>query len=158
MFCSRRKSPSAPCSRAFLLRGPLSGLLNHLSCVGESTPVWRQQGLTLAKSTRFGPRVKTRESGWRVLRGMATDTRQPLSSYLLAIVGDRKPVIGMAAGGHPLHATIRLDRHDWSSPPIPVSQWRRVDRSVCKSRPGKQPFSRPANRTAARLSPRRRLW
>jgi hypothetical protein len=119
MFCSWRKSPSAPCSCAFLLRGSLPELLNHLCCLGESTLVLRQQGLSLAKCTRFGLSVATRESGWQVLHdhlsGMETDIGRTLSLYLLANVGDRKPVIGIAEPGLPLHATIRLDHHDWNS-------------------------------------------
>jgi hypothetical protein len=122
MFCSWRKSPSAPCSCAFLLRGSLPELLNHLCCLGESTLVLRQQGLSLAKCTRFGLSVGTRESGWQVLRdhlsGMETDTGRALALYLLANAGDRKPVIGMAGLGCPLHATIRLDQHDWNSPVV----------------------------------------
>ncbi|MCW1884396.1 hypothetical protein OKA04_06605 [Luteolibacter flavescens] len=122
MFCSWRKSPSAPCSCAFLLRGPLPELLNHLCCLGESTLVLRQQGLSLAKCTRFGLSVATRESGWQVLRdhlsGMETDTGRSFSLYLLANPDDRKPVIGIAETGRTLHASIRLDNHEWNSPVV----------------------------------------
>lgn len=122
MFCSWRKSPSGPCSCAVLLRGPLPELLNHLCCLGESTLVLRQPGLSLAKCTRFGLSVATHESGWQVLQdhlsGLETDTGRLLSLYLLANAGDRKPLIGLAEPGRSPHATIRLDHHDWNSPVV----------------------------------------
>ncbi|MCW1924202.1 hypothetical protein OKA05_16670 [Luteolibacter arcticus] len=122
MFCSWRRSPSAPCSCAFQLRGPLPELLNHLCCLGKTTLVLRQQGLSLAKSTTFGLSVATRESGWQVigdhLSGLETDTGRLQNLYLLAGASDRRPLIGMAEPGRPLHLTIRLDGHAWDSPVV----------------------------------------
>lgn len=120
MFCSRRKTPTSPCSCAFQLRGPLCELLNHLFRLGESTLVLRQQGLSLAKETCFGLSIANGEGSWQILRdhlsGLETDTRRQLMLYLLTDVSDRRPVIGMGEPGQPLHLTIRLHRHAWDSP------------------------------------------
>lgn len=119
MFCSWRKSPSAPCSCAFQLRGPLPVLLNHLCCLGTTTLVVRQQGLSLAKSTAFGLSVATRETNWQVmvdhLSGLQTNKGTLQNLYLLADASDRRPLIGMAEPGRHLHVTIRLDGHEWGS-------------------------------------------
>lgn len=102
-----------------MLHGALPELLNHLCCLGNTTLVLRQQGISLAKSTSFGLCVATRDSDWRILRdhlsGLETDTATLQNIYLLAGPGDRRPMIGLGEPGRPLHLTIRLDAHDWES-------------------------------------------
>ncbi len=119
MFCSWRKSPSAPCSCACRLHGSVTELLNHLCCLGQGTLVIRQQGLSLAKSTLFGLWVSSRESGWHTLRdhisGLEVDTRRPQNIYLLTGHGDRRPLIAIGEPGKPVHLSIRLDGHLWES-------------------------------------------
>ena len=122
MFCSWRKSATAPCSCAYRLRGSLSELLNHLCCLGQSTMVLRQQGLSLAKATTFGLSVAYREEAWHVLHdrqsGLETDTQLALGVYLIADPCDRRPMLAMAAPGMPIHLSIHLDGHLWDSPVV----------------------------------------
>jgi hypothetical protein len=122
MFCSWRKSPDAACSCAYQLRGSLAELLNHLCCLGQTTLVLRQQGLSLAKVTAFGLSVAYREEAWHLLfdrlSGLETDTRQALGVYLIADAIDRRPLLAMAEPGRPIHVSIRLDGHVWNSPVV----------------------------------------
>jgi len=122
MFCSWRKSPLAACSCAYRLRGSIPELLNHLCCLGQTTLVLRQQGLSLAKATAFGLSVAYREEAWHVLHdrlsGLETDTRRALGVYLIADVNDRRPLLAMAEPGRPIHVSIRLDGHVWDSPVV----------------------------------------
>jgi len=122
MFCSWRKSPAAPCSCAYRLRGSLPELLNHLCCLGQTTLVLRQQGLSLAKATAFGLCVAYREEAWQILSdrlsGLETDTLRPLGVYMVVDASDRRPMLAMAEPGRPIHLSIRLDGHVWESPVV----------------------------------------
>ncbi|WP_341402363.1 hypothetical protein [Luteolibacter soli] len=104
------------------MRGSLPELLNHLCCLGQTTLVLRQQGLSLAKTTPFGLSVAYREEAWHVLHdrlsGLETDTRRPLATYLIADASDRRPLLAMAEPGRPIHLSIRLDGHVWDSPVV----------------------------------------
>lgn len=119
MFCSWRKSPTAPCSCAFQLGGPVGELLNHLCCLGRATLILRQQGLSLAKSTDFGLWISSREGDWQVLRdrlsGLEADTGRPQHCYLLTGFGEPRPVIAFGEPGRPIHFSIRLENHRWES-------------------------------------------
>ena len=122
MFCSWKKSPSAPCSCAYRLRSPITQVLNHLCYLGKGTLVLRQPGLSMAKSTRFGLSVCYRESGWNILRdqvsGLETDLHLEQSAYLLTDLSDRRPMLAMGAPGKPIDLSIRLDGHTWESPAV----------------------------------------
>lgn len=119
MFCSWKKSPSAPCSCAYVLRSPITEVLNHLCCLGQGTLVLRQQGLSLAKTTPFGLSVAYRESGWNILRdvvsGLETDVNRPQNVYLLTDLPDRRPLLAMGEPGKSIDVSIRLNGHAWES-------------------------------------------
>lgn len=122
MFCSWRKSPSAPCSCAYVLRSPISEVLNHLCYLGQGTMVLRQKGLSLAKTTPFGLAVAYQESGWNILHdqvsGLETDTSQPQNIYLMTDAADRRPLLAMGEPGRAIDLSIRLDGYRWESPPV----------------------------------------
>lgn len=122
MFCSWKKSPSSPCSCAYVLRGPIHEVLNHLCCLGQGTMVLRQEGLSLAKTTSFGLCVSYRESGWNVLQdrtsGLETDVDRPVNVYLLTGICDRRPLLAMGEPGKAIDVSIRLNGQVWDSPEI----------------------------------------
>lgn len=122
MFCSWKKSPSAPCSCAYVLRSPITEVLNHLCCLGQGTLVLRQQGLSLARTTPFGLCVAYRESGWNILRdqvsGLETDVDRPQKVYLLTDISDRRPLLAMGEPGKAIDVSIRLNGHLWESAAI----------------------------------------
>ena len=119
MICSWKKDPTSPCSCAYQLRGSLPELLNHLCCLGESTLILRQQGLSLAKVTRFGLAVAYGDHGWDLLSdrtsGLETDTRTERRVYLMTSHPDRRPLICMGAPGAPIDLSIRLEKRLWDS-------------------------------------------
>lgn len=122
MFCSWRKNPSAPCACARRLHGPTVELLNHLCCLGPTTVVLRQPGLSLAKSTVFGLWVSSEADAWRVLRdpvsGLQADTERPHEAYLITSHDDRRPQLVFAEPGKAVHFSVRLENHPWDSPAI----------------------------------------
>lgn len=122
MFCSWRKSPSAPCSCAYVLRSPVSEVLNHLCYLGQGTMVLRQKGLSLAKTTPFGLAVAYQNSGWNILRdqvsGLETDTSRAMSIYLMTDAADRRPLLAMGEPDQPIDLSIRLDGYSWESPAV----------------------------------------
>lgn len=122
MFCSWRKSPSTPCSCAYVLRSPVSEVLNHLCYLGQGTMVLRQKGLSLAKITPFGLAVAYRKSGWNILRdqvsGLETDTSRPQNIYLMTDASDRRPLLAMGEPDQAIDLSIRLDGYSWESPAV----------------------------------------
>ncbi|MES2440884.1 MAG: hypothetical protein V4584_17595 [Verrucomicrobiota bacterium] len=122
MFCSWKKSPFAPCSCAYVLRSPISEVLNHLCYLGQGTMVLRQQGLSLAKTTPFGLAVAYQESGWNILRdqvsGLETDTSREQNIYLMTDAADRRPLLAMGEPGKAIDLSIRLDGYTWESPAV----------------------------------------
>jgi hypothetical protein len=122
MFCSWKKSPFAPCSCAYVLRGPVSEVLNHLCYLGQGTMVLRQQGLSLAKTTPFGLAVAYQESGWNILRdqvsGLETDTSLDQNIYLMTDAADRRPLLAMGQPDKAIDLSIRLDGYTWESPAV----------------------------------------
>lgn len=122
MFCSWRKSPLAPCSCAYVLRSPISEVLNHLCYLGQGTMVLRQKGLSLAKITPFGLAVAHEKSGWNILHdqvsGLETDTSQPQNIYLMTNACDRRPLLAMGEPGQAIDLSIRLDGYNWESPAV----------------------------------------
>jgi hypothetical protein len=122
MFCSWRKSPSAPCGCAFRLRGPAKELLNRLHGLGEGTLVLRQQGISLAKKTPMGLCVAYGDGGWDVLRdrlsGLEMDTGRTQEFHLLAGAAERRPLLGVSEPGKPMHLSFRLDGLEWEHPAV----------------------------------------
>lgn len=119
MFCSWKKSPSAPCSCAYVLPAPVSDVLNHLSHLGQGTLVLRQQGLSLAKITPFGPAVAKRQNDWNIIHdamsGLETDTSREQNIYLMTDASDRRPLLAMGEPGKSIDLSIRLDGYTWES-------------------------------------------
>jgi len=122
MFCSWKKSPTAPCSCAYRLRSPLHELLNHLCHLGQGTLVLRRPGLSLAKSTPFGLHITERASGWTLLRdsisGLETAMKPEQNVYLMTDVADRRPLFAMGPPDKPIELSVRLEGHRWESPAI----------------------------------------
>lgn len=122
MFCSWRKSPSALCSCAYVLRSRVSEVLNHLCYLGQGTMVLRQKGLSLAKTTPFGLAVAYQNSGWNILRdqvsGLETDTSRAMNIYLMTDAADRRPLLAMGEPDQPIDLSIRLDGYSWESPAV----------------------------------------
>lgn len=122
MFCSWKKSSSAPCSCAYVLRSPVSEVLNHLCYLGQGTMVLRQKGLSLAKTTPFGLAVAYQNSGWNILRdqvsGLETDTSRDMNIYLMTDAADRRPLLAMGEPDQPIDLSIRLNGYSWESPAV----------------------------------------
>lgn len=119
MFCSWKKSSSAPCSCAYALQAPVSDVLNHLSHLGQGTMVLRQQGLSLAKTTDFGRPMTVSEEDMKILRdhvsGLETDIQCERQIYLMTDAADRRPLLAMGEPGRPIDLSIRLNGHTWES-------------------------------------------
>lgn len=122
MFCSWKTSPTAPCSCAYKLHGPIDEMLNHLCCLGRGTFILRRPGLSLAKSTHFGLHIRESACGWNVLRdaisGLETDLSLPQQAYLLREFPDQCPLFSIGPAGRPVEFTVRLDSHAWQSSAI----------------------------------------
>jgi hypothetical protein len=92
-------------------------LLNQLCHLGEGTMIIRQQGLSLAKITGFGPFVASERGGWKVLRdaisGLEVDLGQAHQVHLLADPDDARPVFSINPPGKGIELSVRLDRYDW---------------------------------------------
>jgi hypothetical protein len=122
MFRSWKKTPSAPCGGAYVLRRPIGEVLNQLCWLGPGTMVLRQQGLSLAKTTHFGLWVADEAQGWELLRDrfsrLETEMSKPQNVYLLAPQMGRQPLLAMGEPGQPIDLSIRLNCHTWGSNPI----------------------------------------
>lgn len=119
MFCSWKKNSSAPCSCAYELRASVPDVLNHLSHLGQGTMVLRQQGLSLAKITPFGPVAPVQSDDltrlWDKISGLETDACQLRSIYLMTDASDRRPLLAMGEAGKAIDLSIRLDGYTWES-------------------------------------------
>lgn len=130
MSCLWRKSAGAPCSCAYSLHGPLAEILGHLRHLGQATLIARQPGLSLVRTTSFGPNVARPDSGpdaWAdAVSGLETAAAAPLAVYLLREMAQRHPLLEIGEPGSAIDLSIRLDAHFWESPAI-AAMLRRFD-------------------------------
>lgn len=106
----------------YRLHGPAIRLLNQLCHLGKGTLIFRQQGLSLARSTGFGLFVASGHEGWHRLRdaisGLEADFRLPCQAHLFADPDDGRPVFAMSRSGRGIDFSIRLESQSWDSPAL----------------------------------------